>query len=146
MVNILSLIFEIIPTILGVFGAIILLKKNSKYLANRLMAIGTFFIGCYSFFIFLYDLLEMEWAILLFLPIAMSFILLGTMSIYFAILVISRTSSIFKNKWRWVPFLVVSILYSIYFNVNPSIITIKSMDPVDSSVDLPSVCCQNIAR
>lgn len=132
----LSLIFEIIPTVFALFSVIVILRRNLHNIVNILMASGLGFIGLYTLFIFIYDLIGTAVSIRIFLPLAMSSILIGSMLVYFALSAIVHSPQIFEDRIRWVPFTLISIGYSIFLNLYKDMITIISYVPVNTQISL----------
>ena len=132
--QVLGIIFELLTTVAGFVSTYLILKRNSTYIGNRMMASSTAFIGLYTLFILFYDLLAVEWAIQVFLRAGMIAILFAGVFIFYTIQVLVFSSKILLKKINWVPFLVISLGYTIYLILERNFIHINSVDPVDVQI------------
>ena len=108
--------------------AISILRKDSKYLANIYLALANVLIGIYLICIFTYDVIKELWAINVFLRIGMISLLFATLFIYYAMIIIMKSSQVFKEtKWVYVN-LVIGIAIAIYFIVEDFIREIPSVE------------------
>lgn len=134
--QILGMIAEGGTTIIALIMVFFILKKNAKYLGNRLMAIAAGLIGAYTFFILLYDLIQKNWAIQIFLRLAIISILNATLFIFFAMQVMVNSSHWFEVKSRWIPFILVIVGYSLFLIIDQTWITVVSETPVNTQISL----------
>ena len=119
---------EVFGFIVGLISAISILRKDSKYLANIYLALANILIGIYLICIFTYDIIGELWAIKLFLRIGMISLLFATLFIYYAMIIIMKSSQVFKEtKWVYVN-LVIGIAIAIYFIVEDFIREIPSVE------------------
>jgi hypothetical protein len=134
--QILGIIFELLTTVAGFVSTYLILKRNPKYIGNRMMATSTTFIGLYTLFILFYDLVAEVWAVQVFLRAAMISILFVGVFIFYTIQILVFSSKNLMKKKNWVPFLVASLVYSVYLILEQNFITILSIDPVNVSINM----------
>ena len=120
---------EVFTTVVTVFLAIYIIKKDSKYLGNILVGTGIASIGGFTFSVFLLNVLSTEWAIKIFLPIGMAVIMHGAMCLYFGFQVLANSVNWFNEKMRWVPHLMIWIVYTIWILVDRSLVNVISLEP-----------------
>jgi len=113
-IQLLGFISEGTASIVGFFLMFMIIRKDRKYAGNVLMgcAIGT--MAVYTGLILLYDIIAEPWAIKLFLPISMSIILGGPILLYFTFRVILESSNWLRNKWNWLPAVIIWFTYTIW--------------------------------
>ncbi|MHA1583884.1 MAG: hypothetical protein ACTSVU_09105 [Promethearchaeota archaeon] len=109
--------FEITCFLVGIIAANLVLRRNPKYLPNRFLALAMFLIGFYEFCIFIYDAIDQEWAVFVFLRIGMIAVLFGDMFIYFTMRCMVDSTKWLDDKLKWVPFVIIVVGISIYFAI-----------------------------
>jgi len=134
--QILGIIFELLTTIAGFVSTYLILKRNPKYIGNRMMATSTTLMGLYTLFILFYDLVAEVWAIQVFLRAAMISILFVGVFVFYTIQILVFSSKNLMKKRNWVPFLLASLGYSVYLIFEQNFITILSIDPVNVSINM----------
>ena len=134
--QILGIIFELLTTVAGFASTYLILKRNPKYIGNRMMATSTTFIGLYTLFILFYDLVAEVWAVQVFLRAAMISILFVGVFIFYTIQILVFSSKNLMKKRNWVPFLLASLVYAVYLILEENFITIHSIDPVNVSINM----------
>ena len=118
--QILGYIFEGIGLISGVIIATIVMRRDPRYLGNKLMATSTILLGVYMGSILAYDILYPIFQIALIIQIlyrvCVIALFLGTMFLFFTINVMSRSSAWFTKK-NTIPYAVIIFVYgvSIFF-------------------------------
>ncbi|WP_371804426.1 hypothetical protein [Candidatus Lokiarchaeum ossiferum] len=112
--NYFNFILKLIIIIAALVCAILIIKKDSLYLGNRLMAVAMVLFLFYTLGIFLYDLIESEWAVQLFLRSSMISAILGANLIYFSMQCLVNSSHWFNQKRNWIPHFFIVFIYSIY--------------------------------
>lgn len=136
--QILGFIFEGIGLIAGLTIAFLVLRKDSKYIGNRLMAISMVFFGLYMGSILLYDIFypifQQDWLIEVFFRICLIAILFGSMFLFFTIQVSVKASIWFTFK-RVAPYVLVLTAYSIWIWFY-DFITIISGDQVNTQAEM----------
>lgn len=100
---ILTLIVELIPTILSIIIIRTLLQKNKlEFIGNKLLALSLFFVGTYTFLTFLYTIIAKAAIIDLFLLISFLCILTALILLYFTIQVVLHSSMWLQGKEKWI--------------------------------------------
>jgi len=121
---------ELFTTVVTFFLAYSIIKRDHKYLGNLLIGSGVASIGGYTLCIFIYDIAATPWVIHLFLPIGMSWIMFGTLCLYFGFQVLNNSVKWFDKKRRWIPYLVVWAIYTVWILADQSLLHIESLAPV----------------
>ena len=134
LLQLLGIIFELLTSIAGFVSTYLILKRNPKYIGNRMMAASTTLMGLYTLFILFYDLVAEVWAVQVFLRAAMISILFAGVFIFYTIQILIFSSKNLMKKRNWVPFLLASLGYSVYLIFEQNFITILSIDPVNVSI------------
>jgi hypothetical protein len=111
------------------------IRKDSKYIGNRLFALSTASIGCYGIFILIYQLLPFDEVIINLERWAYIFALLCTFFLFLSMQVIAHSRDWLNNIVHTVPFVVIIALYIIALFSWPGIITIQSYVPVNTVLD-----------
>ncbi len=128
---------EVFGFIVGLISAIAILRKDSKYLANIYLALANILIGIYLICIFTYDIINELWAINVFLRIGMISLLFATLFIYYAMIIIMKSSQVFKETKLVYVNLVVGIAIAIYFIITDFIhLKEASVGNVNVQIDL----------
>jgi glycosyltransferase involved in cell wall biosynthesis len=101
----------------GIVSALLILKRNRSYLANRLMASAILLFASYAMGIFVYSIIKTNWSVQIFLRISMLAAIVGTAMLYFSIHCIVNSSAWFKMYQRWVPYVLIIVGYAVYICV-----------------------------
>jgi hypothetical protein len=131
----LGLLSELITSITGLFLMFFVYRKNPDYTGNKLISISIGSVGMYTLFVFIYDIIQKEWAIKFFLPIAISFIVIGAMLFYFTMKVLIYSTKWFEKKIKWGVFIIIVLIFIIVINFG-DFVTVTNLNPVNSSFDL----------
>jgi hypothetical protein len=114
--QLLGYIFEGIGLASGIIIASIVMKKDSKYIGNRLMAAAMILIGVYMGAILIYDILypifKIDLIIQIFYRICVIAMFYGTMFLFFSVNVMSRSSSWYSKK-NTIPYVVLIFIYAV---------------------------------
>ncbi|GAB4312247.1 MAG: hypothetical protein Kow0069_12940 [Promethearchaeota archaeon] len=136
LVTIATYALEIATTVAGFTCTTLILRRDSKYVGNRLMAIATTCVGLYTLAIMGYDVIRTEAAVFTLLPLAFALIFSTPMFIFLAMQVMVHSSQWFDEKKNWVPWLVFLAAF-VTFLYTSDVATIVSLDPVvNVQVDL----------
>ena len=107
--------FEISAFIVGTITAYVLLSKENRNLAHKYLGYGNFIIGVYPLCIFIYDIIIDDWAVQVFLRIAMISLLFGMLFIYYTMYILMNSSHTFQDSnMKYINFLI-CLLASLYF-------------------------------
>ena len=106
---------EVSCFIIGTLCAIAILKKNSRYLANKTLALGIFLIGVYQICLFIYDVINEYWAINLFLRIGMISLLISSLLQYYTMIIIMKSAKGLKKHVPSYVYFFVCLIASVYF-------------------------------
>ena len=109
-----NIILKLVIIIAALICAIFIIKKDPHYLGNRLMAVAMILFLLYTLGILLYDLLESNWAVQIFLRISMISAFVGSNLIYFSMQCLVNSSHWFDKKSNWIPHFIVAFIYLIY--------------------------------
>ena len=136
--QILGFIFEGIGLIAGLTIAVLVLRKDSKYMGNRLMAISMILFGFYMGFILTYDIFypifQQDWLIEVFFRLCLISIIFGSVFLFFTIEVMCK-SSVWLTFKRVIPYVLVLTAYSIWIWFY-DFITIISGDQVNTQAEM----------
>ena len=135
--QILGFIFEGIGLAGGVTIASIVMKKDSRYVGNQLMAASMILLGIYMGSILTYDILfpifqSQEWIVQVFYRIALVALFFGTMFLFFTIQVMCQSSA-WLTKRNTIPYAVIIAAFSITICFI-DFLTIVSGDQVNTRV------------
>ncbi len=131
----LGYVFEAIGFISGLIMAYFVIKQNPKYIGNKLMALSALGIAGYIGGIFLYDVIATERAIQILYRIAMPFILIGAISMYYTMQIMVHSSSWLRQTWKKiVPVLIIGA-FTVYISI-ADVIEVNSLEVVDTTLDL----------
>ncbi|TFG20990.1 MAG: hypothetical protein EU530_01485 [Promethearchaeota archaeon] len=115
--QLLGFIFEGIGLISGIIIATVVLKKDSKYVGNRLMAAAMILLGVYMGSILSYDILypifpTQDWIVQGLYRICVIALFFGTMFLFFTIRVMCLSSA-WLTKRNTIPYAIIILVYSI---------------------------------
>jgi len=115
--QILGFIFEGIGLVAGVTIASIVMKKDSRYIGNQMMAAAMILLGIYMGSILTYDILfpffqTQEWIVQVFYRIGVIALFFGTMFLFFTIQVMCQSSAWLTLK-HTLPYAIGILAYSI---------------------------------
>lgn len=115
--QLLGFIFEGIGLVAGVTIASLVMKKDSKYIGNQLMAAAMILLGVYMGSILIYDILfpifpSQDWIVQVFYRICVIGLFFGTMFLFFTIKVMCQSSA-WLTKKNTIPYAVIILAYSI---------------------------------
>jgi len=128
---------ELVIAAAGILTAFFTLRKNSKYIGSRMLALGTTLIGFYGLCVFTYDISAafvdptIELALIyVFLRLSMLCILFGTMSLYFAFQIVVQTEDWLKEKKHTWPYILGICIYGVIFYTWTDAIQNVTLTPV----------------
>lgn len=122
--------------IVGVFSlSIAVIRKDSRYIGNRLFALAMRCIGCYGICILIYQLFPSPLIIQIFERVAYVFAISGTFIIYLSMQVLAHSKDWLNHKSNVLPFIVIIAVFFVIFFLSPGIITIQSYAPVNTVLD-----------
>jgi hypothetical protein len=115
--QILGFVFEGIGLLAGVTIAILVMKRDSRYIGNQLMAAAMILLGVYMGSILTYDILfpifqTQEWIVQVFYRICVIALFFGTMFLFFTIQVMCQSSA-WLTKKNTIPYVIIILAYSI---------------------------------
>ena len=115
--QLLGFIFEGIGLISGITIASVVIKKDSRYVGNQLMAAAMILLGIYMGSILTYDILypifpTQDWIVQGFYRICVIALFFGTMFLFFTIKVMCQSSA-WLTKKNTIPYAVIILAYSI---------------------------------
>jgi hypothetical protein len=115
--QILGFIFEGIGLVAGITIAALVMKKDARYIGNRLMATTMILLGIYMGAILVYDIFypifKQDWIIQVFYRICLIALFLGTMFLFFTIRVMCHSSA-WLTVLHTVPYAIIITGYSIW--------------------------------
>ncbi len=133
----LGFVSELVIAFAGFAIAYFTLKKNSKSIPHRLLALSTLLIGVYGVSIFLYDVTGIEILILVLLRLGTIALFFGVVFLYFTFQVIVHTKVWLEPKLNTWPYIIGVSIYAIIFCTWDGAVTIvNSTPPVDSKIDI----------
>ncbi|MHA1111066.1 MAG: hypothetical protein ACTSRE_08175 [Promethearchaeota archaeon] len=138
LLQILGFIFEGIGLIAGITIAIVVLKRDLRYVGNQLMATAMFLLGLYMgailFYDIVYPIVKLDWIIQTFYRICVIALFFGTMFLYFSTKVMSQSSA-WLTKKNTIPYALTILAYSIMIWFIP-FLTIVSGDQVNTQTEI----------
>ena len=136
--QILGFIFEGIGLVAGIIIAVVVLKKDAKYVGNQLMAASMILLGVYMgailFYDIVYPLVKLDWIVQTFYRICVIALFFGTMALFFSTKVMSQSSA-WLTKKNTIPYAVIILAYSIMIWFIP-FLTIVSGDQVNTQTEI----------
>lgn len=130
----LEYIFEGIAALASFLSAIVVLRKNSKYIGNRLMFATFFLFGTYISSLLTYGIIKTELIIHILFRVGINCLLYGMLFLFFTMQVMVHSSAWITNKNHVFPFIIPAGVWSIWTIF--AHLDILSTDPVNTSMAL----------
>ncbi|UYP44594.1 hypothetical protein NEF87_000879 [Candidatus Lokiarchaeum ossiferum] len=131
----LEFVFEGIAIVASYLSAIVVLRKNSKYIGNQLMFVTFFLFGTYILSLLTYGIIKTEIVIHILFRVGINCLLYGMLFLFFTMQVMVHSSGWINNKNHILPFIIPAGLWSIWTIF--AHLEILSIDPVNTSMALP---------
>ena len=136
MVEYFSLINEFVIAFTGYAICVVTLRKDSKNVAHKLLALSLFLIGVYGTSIAIYDLIGIESVLHFFARFGIIALFFGVLFLYFTFQVIVHTKVWLEEKIHTWPFLIGVAIYGIVFYAWEGAIEITPGPVVNSKIAL----------
>jgi hypothetical protein len=130
-----SMTAELTAAVVGILLMIIIIRRNPKYLGNVFMGLSICFLGVFALTIFIYDAIPEVWAIQLFLPIGICFIVTAGLFMYYTFNILSESTKWFNEKKNWLPSTLLVIGFILYIIIFPVVI-IESINPPNTRIEM----------
>ncbi len=137
LIGIIGFISELVIAFAGFAITYFTLKKDSKSIPHRLLALSTLLIGVYGVSIFIYDVTGIEILVLILLRLGTVALFFGVVFLYFTFQVIVHTKDWLGRRLNTLPLIIgVSIYALVFFVWDGAVTIINPTPPVDSKIDI----------
>ncbi len=137
LIGIIGFISELAISFAGFAITYFTLRKDSKSIPHRLLALSTLLIGVYGVSIFIYDVTGIEILVLILLRLGTIALFFGVVCLYLTFQVIVHTREWLDRRLNTWPLIIGVSIYTIVFYVWDGAVTIiNPTPPVDSKIDL----------
>jgi hypothetical protein len=135
LLQVLGYIFELIGFLAGIIIAVAVLKRDSEYAGNRMMALAAILIGMYPGGILIYDIIGTDLVIEIFLRVAIISMLFGGLSLFITMQIMVHSSAWLKFKERYVPYTIGLIVFAVWIIITDFITIIHTTGTVNTQTD-----------